>query len=645
VEAGRDRHPLLVVAVADEGPGIADVQGILDGTGNTGGMGVVSARRLMDGLDLTSEPGKGTRVLLTKRFPKAHTSISAREIARIGRELAHAGPLDPFEEIRSQNQELVRTMEELRQRQDELVRLKSELEDTNRGVVALYAELDEKAMHLRRADELKSRFLSNMSHELRTPLNSILALSRLLLDRTDGDLTEEQAKQVTFIRNNAQDLSELVNDLLDLGKVEAGRTTVTPNDMDVQNLFGGLRGMFRPLQTNPLVNLVFEESSDIPVIFTDEGKVSQILRNFISNALKFTEEGEVRVSAAYDDEAGEITFEVRDTGIGIAPEDQERIFEEFGQIDSPIQRKVKGTGLGLPLSKRLVHLLGGRIAVTSAPGAGSTFSLTLPAAYAGTLESADARYQPDVTRRSVVVLDADWNTALLYEKYLKGTGFQVLPARTLAEARRRIEETRPVAAVIDVQAPGGEPWELLVHLKRNEAARGIRIFAIAPPEQRQRATALGADDVFTKPVDRKRLLEAVRGAAAGRDEPYVLIVDDDAVSRYLLRELLTDTRYRILEAASGEEGLQIASERIPRIILLDLVMPGMSGSEVLDALSANDATRAIPVIIVTSKALEADERAALSQRAVAILSKDTPSRQEAVARMREALTNAERGLK
>ena len=339
--------------------------------------------------------------------------------------------------------------------------------------------------------------------------------------------------------------------------------------------------MFRPLSINPLVNLVFEDTSGIPAIFTDEGKVSQVLRNFISNALEFTEQGEVRISAAYDEEAGEITFAVCDTGIGIKPEDQGRVFEEFGQIDSPIQRKVQGTGLGLPLSKKLVHLLGGRITVKSAPGAGSTFAVTLPAVYIGAGSSPDARYQPDVTRRAVVVLDDDAENALLYEKYLKGTGFQVLPARTLAEARRRIEEARPVAAIIDVRVPGGEAWELLVDLKRGEATRGIRLCAVAHSEDAQRAVALGADDVLAKPVDRKRLLEVIRAAASGRLEPEVLIVDDDEVSRYVLRDLLADTRYRILEAASGEEGLRMAAERLPHIILLDLAMPGMSGPKCL----------------------------------------------------------------
>jgi len=278
----------------------------------------------------------------------------------------------------------------LRQRQEELERLNRELEDINRGMVTLYAELDEKAKDLRHADEMKTRFLSNMSHELRTPLSSILALSGLLLDRVDGDLTSEQEKQVGFIRKSADSLLDLVNDLLDSAKIQAGKIDVHPAEFDVANLFSALRGMLRSLLVNEAVRLVFEEPEGVPLLYSDEGKVSQILRNFISNALKFTEHGEVRLAARYDGDSGTVTFSVNDTGMGIAPEDQGRIFEEFTQLENPAQSQFKGTGLGLPLCCKLAELLGGRIDLESALGVGSKFSLTLP-----------ARYQPERKARSV----------------------------------------------------------------------------------------------------------------------------------------------------------------------------------------------------------------------------------------------------
>jgi signal transduction histidine kinase len=278
--------------------------------------------------------------------------------------------------------------EQLRQREEEVVRLNKELEDTNRGVVALYAELDEKADFLRRASEIKTRFLANMSHEFRTPLNSIRSLARFLLDPADGPLAPEKEKQAGYILKAAESLAVLVNDLLDLAKVEAGKLEVRVETLDVVDLFGTLRGTFRPLlDPGSQVALVFEDASGLPHLRTDEGKVTQILRNFISNALKFTERGEVRVRAAAGP-GDTIVFSVADTGIGIDPGDRDRIFEEFAQVDGPMQTRVKGTGLGLPLSRKLATLLGGGIDLQSTPGTGSRFELTLPRYYPGATANA-----------------------------------------------------------------------------------------------------------------------------------------------------------------------------------------------------------------------------------------------------------------
>jgi signal transduction histidine kinase len=263
------------------------------------------------------------------------------------------------------------------QRDNQLRALRAELEETNRGVVALYAELDSQADRLRQATELKSRFLSYMSHEFRTPISSIRSLSRLLLDRVDGPLTEEQERQVKFIQSTAAEFAEMVDDLLDLAKVEAGRVDISPDWFELVDLFSALRGMFKPVLNNPNVNLVFVEPQDKLPLYTDDKKLSQILRNYISNALKFTVSGEVRVSAAQNGEES-ITFSVADTGIGIASEFQHAIFQDFTQIDSPVQKRLRGTGLGLSLSKRLAELLGGSVSMTSELGRGSTFSVTVP---------------------------------------------------------------------------------------------------------------------------------------------------------------------------------------------------------------------------------------------------------------------------
>jgi signal transduction histidine kinase len=273
--------------------------------------------------------------------------------------------------------ELASMQSELATARGELDSLRAELEETNRGVVALYAELDAQANELRQATELKSRFLAYMSHEFRTPIGSIQSIARIMLDRIDGPLTEEQERQVRFIQENAGEFADMVNDLLDLAKVEAGKIDISPAWFEMVDLFAALRGMFKPVVTNPDLVLVFEEPHGVPKLYTDNRKLAQILRNFISNALKFTAKGEVRVTAVHSSEH-EVTFSVADTGIGIAQEFHHAIFRDFAQVDSPIQKRLRGTGLGLSLSKRLAELLGGRVALESEPHRGSTFFVTIP---------------------------------------------------------------------------------------------------------------------------------------------------------------------------------------------------------------------------------------------------------------------------
>jgi signal transduction histidine kinase len=377
--ASAEAGQALVVRVSDGGPGIADVQAVLDGryVSRTGmGLGLVGARRLADRFDIATGPGAGTTVEIARFLPRGAGLVTPQDAARISEELARQTARGAFEEIQQQNQELLSTLEELRARQAEVERLNAELEETNRGVLALYAELDDRAQDLRRASEYKSRFLSDISHELRTPLTSVLNMTRFLTDRTDGPLTEEQEHQVLIIRKSVESLADMVNDLLDLAKIEAGHATMRPASFDVAELFAGLRGMFRALVTSDAVSLVFEVAPDIGALHTDEQRLTQILRNLISNAIKFTERGEIRVSAAAAGD--EVQFAVRDSGIGVAPADQDRIFDDYAQIDGPIQRRVRGTGLGLPLVRKLARLLGGRVQLESAPGVGSTVTVVIP---------------------------------------------------------------------------------------------------------------------------------------------------------------------------------------------------------------------------------------------------------------------------
>ena len=542
-------------------------------------------------------------------------------------------------ELSALHRESERQQRELVMRQHEIERQRGELDDSSRGMTALYDELTDKSDALMRASEIKSRFIANMSHELRTPLNSILGLSKLLLSHADGSLSSEQEKQLGFIRRSAESLSEIVNDMLDLAKIEAGRAPLRPVKFDARELFSALRGMMRPLRAAGDVAFVVEEPEGLPPLETDESKLSQVLRNLVSNALKFTERGEVRVSAR-DNGDGTVSFSVRDTGIGIAPADQERIFEEFTQLESDLQRRVKGTGLGLSIVRRYAATLGGDVRVESAPGKGSTFTVTVPAVHPevsamGELESRSRTIDP--ARQTILVLEDDRQTLFLYEKYLEGSGFQVLPARTVDEARAHLARVRPAAMVLDVMLEAETSWTFLAEVKNDPQTVDIPVLVVTVMDREQKARALGADEFYVKPMDREWLLRKLRTLAKKQPVERVLVIDDDEVSRYLVRKLLADTPYAVLEAPDGPEGILMARETQPHLILLDFVMPKMTAFDVLDELKRDPLTRNIPVIVNTSKQLSGEERERLQSSTAAVLSKDALSREVAIGRIREAL--------
>jgi signal transduction histidine kinase/CheY-like chemotaxis protein len=522
------RPQFLGVRVTDHGPGIKDLAGVMAGQfqSKTGlGAGLVGVRRLTDRFEITSSAQAGTMVSFGKALPGLGQAVGMADLGRMTLRLSQQPASELQDELREQNKDLMETLDTLRSREAELEgrrleleRLNLELEETNRGVVALYAELEERASALRRADELKSQFLSYVSHEFRTPVNSVMALTHLLLRRTDGELTSEQEKQVVFIRKAVEGLAEMVNDLLDLAKVESGKTEVRNSSVDIGQVLGAVRALMRPLATNDAVTLIFEESAPGLVIETDEAKLGQILRNLVSNALKFTEKGEVRVRVSNPGE-DLISFFVEDTGIGIAPEDLETIFQEFSQIHNPIQGRVKGTGLGLSLSRKLAELLGGTLHVSSQKGLGSTFTLTLP------------------------------------------------------------------QCVLRQPAQGVQP------LAATERGRGA-----------------------------------------------ILIVDDEEASRYVCRQMFRGTQYRLIESEAMEAAERARFER-PDLIILDLVMPGRTGFEVLDELKSDTATRDIPVVIHTSKKITSADTARLAGRHVGLLLKSGENRMEAFETIRRALAD------
>jgi signal transduction histidine kinase/CheY-like chemotaxis protein len=635
----------FVIRIQDQGEGISHLAEVLAGsyTSSTGmGLGIVGSRRLMDFFEIESLPGQGTTVVMGKTLSKRTPTFTDLQLQQIRETVIGRSPQNPYEEIQRQNQELLGAMAELRKREEELTQINRELQDTNRGVIALYAELDEKASSLQQVNELKTRFLSNMSHEFRTPLNSILSLSRMLLARMDGDLTAEQEKQVTFIQKAASGLSELVNDLLDLAKVEAGKIEVRPSSFEVSDLFGTLRGMLRPLVVQgSSVALIVEEPDGIPPLYTDEGKVAQILRNFVSNALKFTERGEVRVSAVQIGQT--VSFSVSDTGIGIAIADQERIFEDFVQIESPLQKQVKGTGLGLPLSCKLAELLGGSIAVKSELGQGSTFTASIPINYPHATELSSA-LQPtaslEPTRLPILVVEDHPETLFIYEKHFQESIYQLITACTLAQARQALQQFRPTAIVLDIMLEGENGWTFLREIKGDETTCTIPIVVATIIDNEKQALALGADGFIIKPVDRLLLLNKLNTLVNQSKPQKILLIDDDPAYRYLMKQLLVKTPFLILEAAKGQEGLALAQCQQPTAIVLDLEMPEINGFEVLKQLKNNSVTQSIPVIIHSSAQLDAEMQRRLAEQSIAIVSKETDSQGAAIAQLQDALVKA-----
>lgn len=626
----------LSIEVDDNGPGFADLDAVLDGRYRSPhglGIGVVGSRRLMDELVVRSQPGHGARVRMVKwlppgAVPPAPTYLDPRAITSA--EMA--------DELKVADNQLVQALVELSGREEELLRVNRELEETNRGVLALYGELDERAISLKRAGELKTRFLSNMTHEFRTPVNSIIALAGMLLEELDGPLNAEQKKQVGFVRRAGQSLQELVNDLLDLAKVEAGKATVRPAPVSVTEVMATLRGMLRgPAAQNPAVQLVVEDPVDEIRLVTDEGKISQILRNLVSNALKFTETGEVRVTVAPRGD-NRVIFTVTDTGMGIRPEDQPRIFQEFEQIEGPVQQRHRGTGLGLPLSRSLAQLLGGNLTLESALGCGSTFRLEIPRDYTQYQPTEPPVEPPQAGRLPVLVLQSDAATRRTIAEALSDAHTQIFVAATVAQARDHLARVAPALVVMDVLLEDENAWAFIEELRQGPSTQTTRIAVLTEVRNESKARALGANAFALKPAEAGWLREQ-RDAVTSGHKPHALVVDDDEIARYLTVSVLSSLGFRVEEATGGVEGLERARANPPAVIVLDLLMPDLTGFAVLDALSERPETRDIPVIMHTSATLSDDDRTRLA-RARSIVPKHSASRDEAALRLAEALGRA-----
>ncbi|MET8139777.1 ATP-binding protein [Sphaerisporangium sp. NPDC005288] len=470
--------------------------------------GVKLAGRLFD--DVTLDPAGG-RIRMTKVLP---VSIHALDLDDVRARLTHLAPAGALEELREHNRELAATLEEVMRLNEELQetnqgvmalysQLSAELDQTNRGVVALYAELDDKSRRLRQSGEARKRFWTNVSHELRTPLNSIIGLVRLMAGPGGDPLTGEQPHQVRLIESSAKTLLELVDELLDMAKAEAGRLEPRPSVIDVVALAEQLAMTLRPSEETHEVTLSVEVADSVHEMLVDEVLLTRVLRNLVSNALKFTERGTVKLLAHLDTSTDEVVFTVADTGIGIAAGHLEKVFEEFFQVPGPIQVTVRGTGLGLPYARRVAEALGGTLELSSRPGEGTTATLRLP-----------HRMQPPEVRR-MLIADDDADFRALARRLLSGVAAHVDEARDGAEALALMRVNPPDVVLLDLLMPRLDGTALLQHMADDDLLRGVAVVTVTNDPPRPSAS----HPVLSKQgLRRDKLLAAIHAAIGGDHE-------------------------------------------------------------------------------------------------------------------------------
>ncbi len=508
-----------------------------------------------------------------------------------------------------------------------------------------FREQQETAERLREMDKLKTQFLANMSHELRTPLNSIIGFSRVILKGIDGPLTELQKTDLTSIHHSGQHLLSLINNILDLSKIEAGKMELNFEEIEIEPIIKGVMSTALALVKDKPVELRQEVDDDLPVVWADPTRIRQIVLNLVSNACKFTDEGHVTLRATADPKY--LTLSVSDTGVGIPKNQIDSIFEEFTQVDASTTRKVGGTGLGLPISRYFVEMHQGKIWVESAPGKGSTFHFTIPVKPPdqneadlddlAPVEDEDTPQQEQV----IAAIDDDAGVLKLYERFLEPQGYQIIGISNGKKAVERVKEHMPAVVLLDVLMPDKDGWSILRELKKDPYTINIPVIICSIVSDRKRATSLGAVDYLTKPITGPELLKALKHIdQQAKEQTQVLVIDDQADDILLIRRILeAQSNYSILEAQSGQFGLELARNRQPDLIILDLNMPKVDGFEVVKALKEGAHTRNIPIIIVSAKDVTSEEEAFLTGQVEAILHKGLFTENQLLKDVQQALSH------
>ena len=527
---------------------------------------------------------------------------------------------------------------------EQLKTLYTELEIANAGTIGLYKELDEKNKQLQELDRLKSQFLANMSHELRTPLNSIIGFTGIILQGLTGEITDEQKKQLEMVYDSGKHLLTLINDVLDLSKIAAGRMDIITETFYLAEVIGSVIEMITPLANSKNLKLI--TTNMLPPgfeIYSDRNKTKQILINLLNNAVKFTETGQIEINTDFTTEGDEIEISVSDTGTGIKEEELDSIFDEFHQVEGTVVRDKAGVGLGLSISKKLVALLKGKIRAESEYGIGSKFTFSLP------LQAPPARpvmptieKMAEVTRPLVLTIEDDPKAQEMLRIYLEDSGYQVIQAYTGEEAINLAKEYKPYAITLDIIMPSRDGWDILQELKSTPETDSIPVIVVSIVDNRELGLSMGSIAYLVKPIERNELIRVLGDIEKenGIEINKVLVVDDNPADVEFIATSLEEPRIdgrAMLKAYGGVEGVKLAKKLCPDLIILDLMMPDMDGFEVIKRLRRSKKTKDIPILIVTAKELSKEEQEFLRENIQHIMIKGKFTKEELMRSIKETL--------
>jgi len=496
----------------------------------------------------------------------------------------------------------------------------------NQGAVAmdnarLYEEQIRTAEQLREVDKLKNQFLANMSHELRTPLNSIIGFSRVILKGIDGPVTDLQEQDLNAIYHAGTHLLGLINDILDISRIEAGKMELSFEELDMVNLITSVLSTTKGLLKEKPVRLESYLEPNLPAVKADPTRMRQIVLNLLQNAAKFTEEGTISVKAVRQVNSigrTEVMISVTDSGVGIAPEDQKKLFQPFSQVDASPTRKAGGTGLGLSITRNLIELHGGHIEVISDIDKGSTFFFTIPAiAPTGFLtheKNVNLSGQDKPGLKIVLAIEDDPHIIQLYQRYLEPEGYQVIPLTDSTKAVQQAKDIHPFAITLDVHMPNLDGWQVIKALKSTPETRSIPVIFCTIVESQAKGYSLGAADYLMKPILGEDLVNALTRLESDTEIKHILVIDDDPDDLRLVEKALQlSGTYQIRLAQGGKKGLDAMRKNKPDAVILDLSMPEVDGFKVLESMRMNKQLKDIPVIILTALDLTADQQKMLSE--------------------------------